>query len=244
MKSIALIAILTTAVIAQDAPAPAPAPADAKPKRTLLKYTVPASASAGARSDGDGGSREKGEVLPKHAVLTPNHVAFTTQAQPSLFWFQDGPVKKDSAARVEVALIDPKNPKPLLKVGYPLSGQKDGGAGVHRVQLARYKVNLEPNIEYKWSVALVPNVKSRSQDSIASGVIKRIEPAAELTAELAKPDTYKASAYLAKGVWYDALASLSDEIDAAPKDAEIRAARADLLEQVGLKSAADYERKK
>ena len=242
MKTIALIALVTTAAFAQDAPAPAPA--DAKPKRSLLKYTVPASAATGARTDGDGGSRAKGEILPKHSVLTPSHIAFTTQAQPSLFWFQDGPAQKDSAARVEITLINPKIPKPLLKVSAALAGQKDGGSGIHRIQLARQKVTLEPGIEYKWSVALVVDPKSRAQDSIASGVIKRIEPAAELATELAKADADKAAAYAANGVWYDALAALSDQIDAAPKDATLRAARADLLEQVGLKSVAEFERKK
>lgn len=242
MKTIAIIALLTTAAIAQDAPAPAPA--EAKPKRSLLKYTVPASATTGVRSSGDGGSRADKELLPKHSVLSPDHVAFTTQAQPSLFWFQDGPIQKNSVAIVEVALIDPKKPKPLLKTTFAIAGQKDRGAGIHTLKLARHKVTLESGIEYKWSVALVPNAKDRSQDSIASGIIKRIEPAAELTAELAKKDADKAAAYAAQGVWYDALAALSDQIIAAPKDADLRAARADLLEQIGLKSAAEFERKK
>ncbi len=242
MKTIALIAILTTAAIAQDAPAPAPA--EAKPKRTLLKYTVPASATTGTRTDGDGGSRADKELLPKHSVLAPNHTAFTTQTQPTLYWYQDGPIQKNSVATVEVALIDPKKPKPLLKTAFAIAGEKDRGAGIHSLKLARYKVTLEPGIEYKWSVALVPNAKDRSQDSVASGLIKRIEPVANLTAELAKNDTNKAAAYLANSVWYDALAALSDQIAAAPKDADLRAARANLLEQVGLKSAAVFERKK
>ena len=244
MKTIALIALITTSAFAQDAPAPAPAPGEAKPKRSLLKYIVPATATTGARTSGDGGSRADKELLPKHSVLTPDHIAFTTQAQPTLYWFQDGPIQKKSVATIEVALIDPKKAKPLLKTGFAIAGQKDRGAGIHCLKLARYKVTLEPSIEYKWSVALVPNAKDRSQDSVASGLIKRIEPVSNLTAELAKNDTNKAAAYLANSVWYDALAALSDQIAAAPKDADLRAARANLLEQVGLKSAAEFERKK
>ena len=176
-------------------------------------------------------------------MLTPSHIAFTTQAQPTLFWFQDGPTQKGSVATVEVALIDPKKPKPLLKTAFAIAGEKDRGAGIHSLKLARYKVTLEPGIEYKWSVALVPNAKDRSQDSLATGMIKRIEPAAELTAELAKKDADKATAYATNGVWYDALAAISEQIIAAPKDADLRAVRANLLEQAGLKSAADSERK-
>ena len=240
MKTIALIALLATAAIAQEAPAPTPA----APKRSLLKYNVPASATTGVRTDGDGGSRAGGAKLPSLSVLTPNHIAFTTQAQPSLFWFQSGPVEKGADVRFEVTLIDPKNPKPLLKAGIAVSGQKDGGAGIRRVQLARHKVTLEPGVAYKWSVALVPDAKNRAQDVTASGVIQRMEPAAELTAELAKKDTDKAAAYAEKGVWYDALAALSDQIDVNSKDAALRSTRADLLEQAGLKSAAEFERKK
>jgi hypothetical protein len=42
-------------------------------------------------------------------------------------------------------------------------------------------------------------------------------------------------------IWYDALAALSDQIDAHPDDQALRQSRADLLRQVGLKTAADAE---
>lgn len=239
MKAIALAVIVAATGFAQEPSAP-----PAAPKRTLLKYTPPKTAGTGLRTDGDGGSRAGGAKLPSLYVLAPNHTALTTQAQPSLFWFQDGPAPKDVSARFELTLIDPKNPKPLLKVGTALAAQKDGGAGIHRIQLARQKITLDPGVAYKWSVALVPDANNRSQDIVASGVIQLTPPAAELAAELAKAEADKASAYAAGGVWYDALAALSDQIDAAPKDASLRAARADLLMQAGLKSAAEFERKK
>ena len=69
-------------------------------------------------------------------------------------------------------------------------------------------------------------------------------PTPELSAELEKAGADKSATYAAKGVWYDALSSLSDQIDAAPKDAALRATRADLLQQAGLKTAAEFERKK
>ena len=237
MKAIALAVLVATSALAQESAPP-------KPKRTLLKYTPPASAGTGIRTDGDGGSRAGGAKLPSLFVLAPNHTALTTQAQPSLFWFQDGPAPKDVGARFELTLIDPKNPKPLLKVGTELAAQKGDGAGIHRIQLARHKITLDPGVAYKWSVALVPDAHNRSQDLVASGVIQLTPPAAELATELAKADADKAAAYAASGVWYDALSALSDQIDAAPKDAALRAARADLLQQAGLKSAAEFERKK
>ncbi len=240
MKTIALAVIIVAATgFAQEPAAPS-----AAPKRTLLKYTPPKTEGTGIRTDGDGGSRAGGAKLPSIFVLTPDHIALTTQAQPSLFWFQDGPAPKGVDARFELTLVDPKNPKPLLKVGAALDSQKDGGAGIHRIQLARQKVKLEPGVAYKWSVALVPDAKNRSQDLVASGVVQMTPPSPELAAELAKADADKVSAYASKGVWYDALSALSDQIDAAPKDASLRAGRADLLQQAGLKAAAEFERKK
>jgi hypothetical protein len=44
-----------------------------------------------------------------------------------------------------------------------------------------------------------------------------------------------ANVYADAGVWYDALAALSEAIDAHPKDAALHQTRADLLQQVGLK---------
>ena len=237
MKTIALAIVVAATGFAQEPTTP-----PAAPKRTLLKYTPPKTAGTGLRTDGDGGSRAGGAKLPSLFVLAPNHTALTTQAQPSLFWFQDGPAPKDVGARFELTLVDPKNPKPLLKVGAAIAEQKGGGGGIQRIQLARHKITLDPGVAYKWSVALVPDANNRSQDLVASGVIQRSEPSPELSAELAKGN--KAAAYATSGVWYDALSALSDEIDASPKDAALRAERAELLRQAGLKLAADFELKK
>ena len=47
--------------------------------------------------------------------------------------------------------------------------------------------------------------------------------------------------YADAGVWYDALALLSDQIDADPGNQALRQTRADLLRQVGLNAAANSE---
>jgi hypothetical protein len=251
MKTIALL--LGSSVALAHLCAQAPAPAETKPtaeavpapsKRSLLKYTPPKVVASGQRIDGDGGSRADGAPLPKLYVLAPKHIAFTTNEQPSLFWFQDAPIPKDTPVRLEITLIDPKNPKPLLKVGSDLAKQKDGGAGIHRVQLTKQNVKLDPGVAYQWSVALVPSPTSRSKDAIAKATIQRSEPSKELAAALEKagPDE-KAVAYAANGVWYDALTVLTDRIDKNSKDTEARALRVALLTQGDLKEAAAYDKK-
>ena len=239
MKALALL--LTTSLLLTHAPAQEPAKAaEAAPaapaKRGLLKYSPPKTAASGTRIDGDGASRGSGDKLPSLYVLAPNHTALTTREQPSLFWYQTGPAK----TRFELTLTEPKNPKPLLKVGTPTSEQP----GIHRISLAKQKITLKPGVPYKWTIAWVPDPANRSQDVVASGTIQRVEPEAALTTALADAKgVEKAAVYAQNGIWYDALEAVSNEIDAAPKSKDLRAQRSALLEQAGLKEAAAAERK-
>jgi hypothetical protein len=114
---------------------------------------------------------------------------------------------------------------------------------VQRVRLADYAVRLEPGVLYQWFVALVPNPTQRSQDVVTSGMIERITLSDELRAQLAQ--TGKARLphlFAAASLWYDAIAAISDLIDAAPQDTTLRQQRAALLEQVDLPPVAAYDR--
>ena len=162
-------------------------------------------------------------------VLVPDQLALTTQAQPSLYWYQN----KTADAQCEVTVTEPKNPKPLLV----LKTGKSTPAGIHAIRLSKFNVELKPNVVYKWSVAVVLDPAERSGDVIASGAIKRIDPSPEMTGKLAAPDADKASIFAENGLWYDALQSISDQIDKAPSDKNLRDERASLLDQVKLPGA-------
>ena len=49
--------------------------------------------------------------------------------------------------------------------------------------------------------------------------------------------------YAQEGFWYDAIGTLSEQIDADPADRHLREQRAALLEQVGLNTAATDDRR-
>jgi hypothetical protein len=245
MKAISLI--ITAAVLLAHSQAQTTTVEPVKPaerttapaKRSLLKYTPPKSATtgtSGTRIDGDGGSRAGGVTLPSLCVLAPNHTGLTTRGRLSLFWYQSG----QASTRFELTLVEPKKPKPVLRVGR----DKVDEAGIHRTLLARHNVTLTPGVLYKWSIALVPDPANRSQDVIASGTIQRIEPDAQLATALADAKGLdKAAIYASKGLWYDALEAVTNEMDAAPGNKQLRLQRAALLEQVGLKDAAAAERR-
>ena len=178
-----------------------------------------------------GGSRGTGTASVTLDVLAPDETGVTTKEQPSLFWFQSKPAD----AKFELTLLQENKPKPLVQVKIDRSSK----AGIQRLKLSDHGVKLTPGIEYQWVVALVTDTENRSSDLVASGVIKRIVPTADLAAKIstAKPSEL-AQVYAEAGIWYDSLTALSDQIDAHPADNALKESRADLLRQVGLKAAA------
>jgi len=174
-----------------------------------------------------GGSRGAGSDAVTVEVLVPDAVALTTSDQPSLYWYQS----KASPTRCEVTLTEPKKAKPLLV----LQSTKPTEAGIHAVKLSDHKVKLEPGIVYKWSVALVPDPENRSEDVLATGIVQYEEASPELKSKLAAADeSSRASVFASEGVWYDALDTLSGELERNPKDHALHDQRANLLTQVGL----------
>ncbi|MFO7664367.1 MAG: DUF928 domain-containing protein, partial [Chloroflexota bacterium] len=112
--------------------------------------------------------------------------------------------------------------------------------GIHALRL---DYALKPEVEYQWAIAAVADPNQRAGDTLASGTIKHMPPSATLAAQLkdANPQQ-QLFLYAQEGFWYDAIATLSEQIDANPTDRGLREQRAALLEQVGLSTAAAYDR--
>lgn len=182
-----------------------------------------------------GGTRGEGDTQPAVYVLVPEHTGLTTKTQPDLFWYSSGP----TAAKLEFALIDNRSIEPVLET----SLEPTRSAGIQRIRLSAYGIELSPGMEYQWSVALIPEPEQRSRDLVATGRIESVPLAPALASEIenAYPDDLP-FLYAREGLWYDALAALSALIDARPADSKLREFRAALLEQVGLRDVAAAER--
>jgi len=181
-----------------------------------------------------GGSSRGAENLPFVSVIAPDHVGYTVSAQPVLYWF----VSKRSPVRVEITLIDSAGVKPVVEASIT-----SAEPGIHRFSLAEHNVRLTPGEEYQWSVSLVADDRQRSNDVVSQGALKFVAAPPQLASRLAGlPREAQAKSYAEQGVWYDAIAALSDWIEQKPSDRALRVARAALLEQVGLKDAAAFER--
>lgn len=229
-----LVAILSVgameAIAAEQPAAQAAQPAAPAPPPVIYR---PAKGSAPAARV-TGGSRGTGGTSISLDVLAPDQTGLTTEEQPSLFWYQSGP----APARFELTLLEDNKPKPVLQVKV----DKASKAGVQRLRLADHGVKLMPGVEYQWVVALVLDPNNRSGDLVASGFVQRVEASPDLKAKIssAAPSALP-GIYAEAGIWHDALAKLSDLIDAQPDNQSLRKQRADLLRQVGLKKAADSE---
>jgi len=197
-----------------------------------VKFRPSGSGAASVRVTG--GSRGSGDSAVTLDVLAPDEIGVTTQEQPSLYWFQSKPAQ----AKFELTLLEENKPKPIVQVMVERSTK----AGIQRLKLSDQKTKLALGVEYQWVVALITDPDNRSKDLVASGVIKRIEPSADLKEKVSKASAAALpNVYAEAGIWYDALTALSDQIDAQPDNKALRQTRADLLQQVGLKAAAQAE---
>ena len=166
--------------------------------------------------------------LPKPLALVPAHVALTSSSSPSLFWWIGAVPPEGTTVTLTVTTDD--EPEPLAEVALA----PPRSSGIQRVRLGDHGVELAPGVEYEWSIALGSDPESHADDQIANGYITRVDdPNARVDAPR------NATSLAAAGLWYDALAAVSDEVEVRPTDARPRAARDALLQQAGLTEIAD-----
>jgi hypothetical protein len=162
-------------------------------------------------------------------ALVPDHVGQTTSAQPSLYWYLAEPASGEVI--LELTVIDETSIDPMLdrRLEHPAS------AGLQRIRLSELGVSLDPDQEYQWSVAVVPDPQDHSKDVVASGWVQRVPTPGALAEQLATagPDG-AATVYGEAGLWYDMLDAAFERIRANPGSQAYRDQLAALLEEAGL----------
>ncbi|HET6514866.1 MAG TPA: DUF928 domain-containing protein [Thermodesulfovibrionales bacterium] len=174
-----------------------------------------------------GGTRGIGDQLVTLSVLVPDHVALTSQEQPTLYWY----LSTLTAYPVELTVIEEEAIYPLAekRLSPPV------GPGIQQIRLKDYDVYIDPGKQYRWFVAVIPDADRRSKDVLSGGMIERVELSDAVRVKLrqAKKEAVP-FIYAEEGIWYDALTALSELIDDRPDDPDLRNQRASLLEQAGL----------
>ncbi len=180
-----------------------------------------------------GGTRGKtGRDVFVLSVLAPDDSGLTVSEQPSLYWF----ISSSTVLPVEVIITDPRATQPVVEARLPAPVQP----GVHRIRLADLGVRLAPGVAYRWSVTVIADPNRRARDILAGGMIERIDAPAGLREKLTQARKEELPfLYADAGLWYDALAAVSELIEKTPGDATLRKHRAALLTQVGLPELGD-----
>jgi len=186
--------------------------------RERLSIYVPPTPRGSARRKSGGGTRSEGD-LPYLELLAPkDHEGLSADPQPTLYWYLDAP----TALRVEFTLIDDRSEQPIVE--RTLEGPFE--AGVHAVELGELGASLREGTRYVWFVSLVPDPERRSHDrSVGAPIRFRAAPGSDFEA-LGRA-----------GRWYDALAGVSQAIDAGR---DLGAVRADMLRAEGLDVVAGH----
>ena len=205
-------------------------------KAPAVAYKPPLrGAPAGRVGGGTRGATER-ESFSLQA-LAPDHVGYTTQEQPCLYWY----ISKPTTYAVELTIAAKKAVQPLIEK--VIKGPEQGG--IQSICLADLGVKLSPSTQYKWFVTLVTDVEHRSKDILAGGIIEYALPNTGLQTKLKTADSASQYAiYAEEGQWYDAIGALSQSIAAAPGNTDLHQQRAALLSQVGLSDVAAAIEKK
>jgi hypothetical protein len=171
-------------------------------------------------------------------VLAPGETGLTTQEKPTIYWFASQPVDRP----VEITITSTESLQDAATPVFEITLQPPLAKGIHAFRLADHNITLKPGVEYQWFVAVVRNPAQRSNDVLAGGTIKRVtDSPVQAQVKQASPAQLPAL-YAEAGIWYDAIDQLSRQISANQSDRQLRERRAALLEQVGLKDAAAFDR--
>jgi len=206
---------------AEDKKPAAPQQETPKAAASEVEYRPP---SRGAPKVRVGGSTRGIAQRLSLAVIAPDHVGLSSTAQPDLYWYISRPVESP----LEFALYPVDATDPLVEKAIPPVAT----AGIQRIRLSELGVKLKAGEEYQWLISFASKPNSRAKDAIASGRV-RMQPASSPLG------SYAAAAQA--GYWYDAYASLRNEMARHPNDARLAAVQQTLLEQVGLGEVARSE---
>ena len=167
-------------------------------------------------------------------VIAPPQTGLTTQAQPTLYWYQSEPAED---MEFEFTLNFNDETIHEIRLGQAIN------TGIQKLDLSESEVSLEANQPYEWIIALIPDPNDRAKDITSSTFIQRIAVTETLSNELQNADSGEHPyIYANAGIWYDALKSLNDAIEAAPDDEKLKLTMMQLLEQADLAEIVQLEK--
>jgi hypothetical protein len=177
------------------------------------------------------GAASRGDMTVTIEPLSPDaHSGLTASASPTLFYF----ISSGTNLPVKFAVRSPSEVRPLIDTTIPAPR----AAGIQAIRLTDYRVQLQPDITYTWSVSLVVDPRAPSNDVVGTATIVRAAADAALdSAVRGAAPLQQAALYAQHGFWYDAVAAA-----VVGGNTDRHAALDALLDQVGLPDVASADR--
>jgi hypothetical protein len=208
----------------------APVMAQQAPPASIM-YVPPVQGAPGGRVGA--ATRGMGQRHPDLWALCPDHTGLTAQEQPILYWYASQPLKTP----VDIRLVEPGASHPHFEAR--LVPPVD--AGFQSINLSDYGIRLAPEVPYQWFVSLM-GIEPGKEVTIG-GTIMRVPLEGPLSAELVRAEKLEVPRLYAKaGLWYDAVSTITDLIQADPRNAGLSAQRLSLFDQVGLSEVTTHLR--
>lgn len=198
-------------------------------KPSLFAYRPPKRGAPKARTGG--GTRAIGVSL---LVLAPNHVGFTSQSQPRLYWYVSK-LSKFNTQLFELSQADSELVE--FTINLPIQNNDD----MQSIDLAKYDVYLKRNVIYDWQIILGDLSNKKRRDLVSGGAIKFVGTNQKLINANSRQLPYLAAKL---SLWYDALDGISVLIESESNTNYWILQRADLLEQGELEIIAIKEKLK
>lgn len=194
-----------------------------------------AAPSGAPRGQGTAASRGGKGVPTPILFAEPDDAGFTLSSNPTICFYVAEPTK----SRAVVTLSDAMEHTTVGAVWFREGFSK---AGVHRVQMTDLKEPLRPGALYSWIVSIY-SPSNNNDDNAAAVAVMRFEPNAELSQRIANLTPVQRARVLGENAyWYDAIAALSEAIEADPSNQFLRAQRTALLTDRKKENAASFEK--
>ncbi len=178
-----------------------------------------------------GGSRGcvNAEPVSLQLLVPEENNSRTVSSHPTLSWY----ISAVPSTPLEFALVEEGVAKPILVKRLPVKN-----AGLMQFKLPEDVSGLQIGKEYRWTVSLICNPERPSQSTYARAWIERSSVSSSLDKNLASKSSYdKALAYIKAGIWYDAIASIT-EPQLSGSDLTLASNLfKDLMQQAGIKES-------
>lgn len=200
-----------------------------RPIRVLR--TPPSTAGPG---EGTAASRGGKDLPPPVLFAEPESAGLTISPKPMLYFY----IPKATKTSALVTLSDPEENTTLGRQKFPQGFPK---AGIYHVQISELKQPLKPEHVYLWTVSIRAAEGDSAHNAVSLALV-RYQPNADLSSKVAGLNPEERARVLGENsIWYDAIAALSEAIDANPSDKFLRAERTRLLTERQKADAASFE---